>query len=119
MDAEAIARIDATLLPQMDRHHLRLLAHCLDSFQAMDHDAEGRLPDAASRRRWCEQQPIVAEDPAFLRSLMLQLNGAAEQLQALAESLNKAPLQLNLEDLITAAEARCHHQLQNKSADAP
>ncbi len=119
MDAEAIARIDATLLPQMDRHHLRLLAHCLDSFQVMDQGKEGQLPDAASRRRWCEQQPIVAEDPNFLRSLMLQLNGAAEQLQALAESLNKAPLQLNLDDLITAAEARCHHQLQNKSADAP
>ena len=119
MDPEAIARIDATLLPQMDRHHLRLLAHCLDSFQVMDQGEEGQLPDAASRRRWCEQQPIVAEDPNFLRSLMLQLNRAAEQLQALAESLNKAPLQLNLDDLITAAEARCHHQLQNKSADAP
>ena len=28
-------------------------------------------------------------------------------------------LKLQLDDLITAAEARCHHQLQNKSADAP
>ena len=46
MDPEAIARIDATLLPQMDRHHLRLLAHCLDSFQDMDQGQEGQLPDA-------------------------------------------------------------------------
>ena len=119
MDPEAIARIDATLLPQMDRHHLRLLAHCLDSFLVMDPGQEGQLPDAASRRRWCEQQPVVADDPAFLRSLMQQLNGAAEQLQGLADSLGKPPLELQLDDLITAAEARCHHQLQNKSADAP
>ena len=119
MDAAVIARIDATLLPQMDRHHLRLLAHCLDSFQTMSGGSEGLLPNAASRRRWCEQQPAVAEDPAFLRSLMQQLNGAAEQLQDLADSLGKPPLELQLDDLITAAEARCHHQLQNKSADVP
>ena len=119
MDPESIARIDSTLLPQMDRHHLRLLAHCLDSFQDMDQGQEGQLPDAASRRRWCEQQPIVAEDPAFLRSLMLQLNGAAAQLQDLADSLSKPPLELSLDDLITAAEARCHHRHQNQSADAP
>ena len=117
MDAEAIARIDATLLPQMDRHHLRLLAHCLDSFQAMDHDAEGRLPDAASRRRWCEQQPIVVEDPSFLRSLLLQLDGAGQQLNELAQQLNKPPLELSLDDLMTAAEARCHHRLQSGSVD--
>ena len=114
-----VGRSDATLLPEVDRHRLRLLAHCLDSFQTMSGGSEGLLPDAASRRRWCEQQPAVADDPAFLRSLMQQLNGAAEQLQDLADSLGKPPLELQLDDLITAAEARCHHQLQNKSADAP
>ena len=119
IDPEAIAQIDATLLPKLDRHHVRLLAHCLDSFQTMSGGSEGLLPDAASRRHWCEQQPVVAEDPAFLRSLMQQLNGAAEQLQDLADSLGKPPLELQLDDLITAAEARCHHQLKNKSADAP
>ena len=119
MDAAVIARIDATLLPQMDRHHLRLLAHCLESFKAMRGGNEGLLPDAASRRRWCDQQPGVTEDPALLRSLMQQVNGASEQLQDLANSLGKSPLELQLDDLITAAEARCHHQLQNKSSDAP
>ena len=119
MDPEAIARIDATLLPQMDRHHLRLLAHCLDSFQAMDQGKEGQLPDPATRRRWGEQQPIIAEDPAFLRSLMLQLNGAAAQLQDLADSLSTPPLELRLDDLMPAADARCHHRLQNQSADVP
>ena len=31
-DAE---QIEATLLPNLDRHHLRLLAHCLRSFQVI------------------------------------------------------------------------------------
>ena len=119
IDATVIARIDATLLPQMDRHHLRLLAHCLESFRAMGNAAGDALPDAASRRRWCEHQPVVAEEPGFLRSLLHQLDAAAEQLQSLADSLNKPPLQLSLEDLISAAEARCHHQIQPGRADEP
>ena len=117
VDPEVVARIDATLLPQLDRHHLRLLVHCIDSFREMEPGEAGSLPDAASRRRWCERQPIVVEDPSFLRSLLLQLDGAGQQLRELAQQLDKAPMQLSLDDLITAAETRCHHQLQSGSVD--
>jgi hypothetical protein len=109
IDSETIARIDATLLPQLDRHHLRLLAHCLASFRSMDPEATGALPCAAARRRWCEQQPIVADDPQFLIVLLNQLNNAAHQLERVADNCGKAPLQLNLDDLIRAAETRCRH----------
>ncbi|MAV12341.1 MAG: hypothetical protein CL861_02600 [Cyanobium sp. MED843] len=119
IDPEAIAQIDATLLPKLDRHHVRLLAHCLDSFQTMDITAAGVIPDLGSRRRWCEQQPQVAEDPDFLNALLLQLNAAAQQLQSLADDLGKPPLELDLNDLIRAAEARCHHQQAAGRHDAP
>jgi hypothetical protein len=107
IDAETIARIDATLLPQLDRHHLRLLAHCLASFREMSPDLDGALPNASLRRQWCEQQPVVADDPQFLILLLNQLNNAADQLEAVADSCSKAPLQLSLDDLIAAAEHRC------------
>ena len=119
IDPEAIAQIDATLLPRMDRHHVRLLAHCLDSFQTMDSTEAGVIPDLGSRRRWCEQQPQVAEDPGFLNALLLQLDAAAQQLQSLADALGKPPLELDLNDLIQAAEARCHHQQAAGCDDAP
>ena len=117
VDPDVVARIDATLLPQLDRHHLRLLVHCLDSFRAMVQSNDGSLPDASSRRRWCEQQPLVVEDPTFLRSLLQQLEGAGQQLNELAQQLNKQPLELSLDDLITAAETRCHHQLHSGPVD--
>ena len=108
VDRATIERIDATLLPQLDRHHLRVLTHCLDSFQAMAGDeTTGRIPDDDQRYRWCKQQPIVAGDPTFLDTLMLQLNAAADQLDHLAQQLDKPPLALTLEDLIRDAEARC------------
>ena len=107
IDAETIARIDATLLPQLDRHDLRLLARCLASFREMSPDLDGALPNASLRRQWCEQQPDVANDPQFLSLLLDQLNNAAHQLEEMADNCSKAPLQLSLDDLIAAAERRC------------
>ena len=108
IDRATIERIDSTLLPQLDRHHLRVLTHCLDSFQTMAAPANsGAIPDENQRRYWCQQQPVVAEDPGFLDTLLLQLNAAAEQLDQLAIKLGKPPLALTLDDLISAAEARC------------
>ena len=108
IERATIERIDATLLPQLDRHHLRVLSHCLDSFQAMaDPVSTGPIPDESQRRLWCQQQPVVAEDPMFLDTLLLQLNVAAGQLDQLARELGKPPLALTLDDLISASEARC------------
>ena len=50
---------------------------------------------------------MVADDPAFLDTLLLQLNAAADQLDQLALDLGKPALALTLDDLISAAEARC------------
>ena len=108
IDRATIERIDSTLLPLLDRHHLRVLSHCLDSFQSMaSPQSPGAIPDEDQRRRWCQQQPVVADDPAFLDTLLLQLNAAANQLDQLALELGKPPLRLTLDDLISAAEARC------------
>ena len=108
IDRATIERIDSTLLPQLDRHHLRVLSHCLDSFQTMAApETTGAIPEENQRRLWCQQQPVVADDPAFLDTLLLQLNAAAAQLDQLARELGKPPLALTLDDLIGAAEARC------------
>ena len=51
IDRAAIERIDSTLLPQLDRHHLRVLSHCLDSFQSMAAPGStGAIPDENQRR---------------------------------------------------------------------
>ena len=108
IDRATIERIDSTLLPQLDRHHLRVLSHCLDSFQAMAAPGStGGIPDEDQRRHWCQKHPVVAEDPAFLDTLLLQLNAAANQLDQLALKLGKPPLTLTFDDLINDAEARC------------
>ena len=106
INSDAIEQIDATLLPQLDRHHLRLLFHCLDSFQAMGPSSCKRLPDTALRREWCERQAVVATDPGFVDQLLRQFEAAAGQLEDLARRCNKQPLELTLDDLIHDAEER-------------
>ena len=79
----------------------------------------GEIPDATSRRKWCEKQPEMANDPTFLTQFLLQLNSAAFQLNVLAESLGKSPLSLTLDDLIQESTLRYQHyqSLSNKDND--
>jgi len=109
---EAIARIDASLLPSRERHHLRVMAHCLASFQDMaggvDH---GPLPSQEQRRAWCGSHPQLSEDPAFCLLLLEQLSRAGQQLEQLAQQRGVTPLQLTLDLLIEEAEQA--HRLQS------
>ena len=106
IDSATIHRIDASLLPQLERHHLRLLAHCLDSFRTMAEEGSSTIPGHERWRLWCEQQPVIAEDPSFLNTLLEQLAVAAEQLERLAKQAKKQPLDLSIDDRIVAAEQR-------------
>ncbi|WP_115071478.1 hypothetical protein [Synechococcus sp. UW179B] len=100
-DAE---RIEATLLPNLDRHHLRLLAHCLRSFQAIaDPRQSGPLPDRPTLEQWLLQQPQFLDEPQFRDLLLKQFLAAAQQLEDLAKQQDLSPLELNLEALIEAS----------------
>ena len=117
-DAE---QIEATLLPNLDRHHLRLLAHCLRSFQVIaDPRRSGPLPDRRSLEQWLLLQPQLADEPEFRDLLLSQFLAAAEQLQDLAKQRDLTPLELNLGALIeastTASKARIERQ-QNHPSD--
>ena len=127
VDAE---QIEATLLPNLDRHHLRLLAHCLRSFQVIANPRRsGPLPDRRSLEQWLEEQPQLVDEPQFRDLLLNQFLAAAQQLEELARQRDISPLELNLGELIEAStkasKARiealhnqpsdCNHPLQESS----
>ena len=108
LSAAELAELEATLLPALERHHLRLLAHSLRSLQAIAaHQPAGALPGRDAMRAWASQQPALADAPCFQAVLVEQLEAAGGQLQQLAATLNRAPLTLELGDLIAAA---CDHR---------
>ena len=111
---DQIDAIEATLLPTLDRHHLRLQAHCLATFQQMAHPVrQGPLPDRPHWQSWGEQQPQLVNDPEFMELLMTQFTVIASQLEDLASSLGMSPLELSLSDLIGHSEIVSRQRLDS------
>lgn len=94
-----LGELESILLPALERHHLRLLAHALRTLQDIAGRRHGPPPDAGSIDTWLLRQPPIEDDRAFATALAVQLDNAARQLEAIAAPSRQA-LDLDLDDLI-------------------
>ena len=102
LSVEDLACIDATSLTSIERHHLRLLAHCLACFKSMANGVSiGPLPNELIRREWFLKQPSLFEEKEFISVLLKQFAIAAGNLERLATDCGVSPLELTLEHLIS------------------
>jgi len=115
-----VDRLDATLLPALERHHLRLLAHALRTLQQVQQVQQQthspHLPEPAAIAQWLLQQPGLIQDPDFCGRLALQLHGVGRQLEALATQHGVTPLELELEALISWARDQADRRLATEEA---
>ena len=102
-DINSIGSINLSIV---EKHHLRMLAHCLECFKSMSKgNEEGLIPRKEVWLEWCLKNPIMFKDDEFVQVLFEQFSGAAIQLERLSNALKVAPLDLTLKDLIDAYEA--------------
>lgn len=99
LSEQDLAELERTLLPALERHHLRLLAHSLRCLQQAS-------ATAGDLQAWAEQHPQLQADPAFIPVLVEQLSKAAVQLEQIGQQQGKPPLQLELADLVAWGQ-RC------------
>ena len=118
IEASELAELEATLLPALERHHLRLLAHGLRTFQAVAGRSRGPLPASDALAIWATSQPQLAGDPGFAATFLDQLAGLGEQLESIAVRWGREPLALELADLITWAEHQAQERLELPSLRA-
>ena len=111
--------LETTLLPHLERHHLRLLAHGLRSFQAMAHRSHGDIPPARELETWLVSQPGLADDPGFRDSFRQQLIGLGQQLEQIAAELHCTPLSLSLDQLIGWSTAQANARLKQQQTHPP
>ena len=105
LSKDDINLIGSTRLSVSEKHHLRMLLHCLECFKAMSNDnKEGLIPEKEVWLEWCLKNPIMFKDDEFVQVLFEQFSGAAIQLERLSHDLKVAPLDLTLRDLIDAYE---------------
>jgi len=101
---EDINLIAMTNLSIREKHHLRMLAHCLECFKSMSSkdNNEGLIPLKEEWLEWCLENPIMIKDDEFVQVMFEQFSGAAIQLERLSNDLQVAPLDLTLRNLIDA-----------------
>ena len=103
---EDINLIAMTNLSIREKHHLRMLAHCLQCFKSMSKENLGGLiPLKEEWLEWCLKNPIMIQDDEFVQVMFEQFSGAAVQLERLSNDLQVAPLDLTLKNLIDAYES--------------
>ena len=103
LSKEDINLIAMTNLSVSDKHHLRMLSHCLQCFKSMSKKHPGGLiPEKEEWLDWCLKNPIMFKDDDFVQVMFEQFSGAAIQLERLSNDLKVAPLDLTLRNLIDA-----------------
>ena len=114
---EELQELESTLLPALERHHLRLLAHGLRTLQEIAGRREGPLPEAEALAAWAKVQPAIAADPGFQDDFVAQMERLGAQLQAMAAEGDRTPLALEIGDLITWARRSADQRLSPQAPD--
>ena len=104
---DEIQRIEEVNLTIFQKHHLRLMAHCLASFKLMKHESSvGSFPNEADLLQWCMAQlnyQTQSEGKDFIPVLMEQFLVAQDYLEQLAAKYKISPMEITLDHLIACS----------------
>ena len=99
---EDLELLEGSLLPALERHYLRLMAHGLRTFQAIAASTPRpeRFPDRETLEIWAARQAPLADDPAFREAFLDQLTRLVEPLEEIAARCGQPALTLELAQLV-------------------
>ncbi|MEB3234592.1 MAG: hypothetical protein VKM98_04105 [Cyanobacteriota bacterium] len=113
-------QLEATLLPALERHHLRLLAHALRTLQLVQRSTGcPGVPAQPAIAQWLLQQPSLVGETQFCEHLASQLSSAALQLEQLGRQRGRPALALGLDELIGWAKQQADQRLANGPPEPP
>ena len=101
---EIAKNIDQLNLSIIKKHHVRLLAHCLEIFKEISKEDSSVFEEDELLREWCEKQSQQFNDKNFNQIFYEQMSSAAKKLNSFSLSLKKTFKDLNLDDLIILVE---------------
>ena len=113
---EDLELLEASLLPALERHYLRLLAHGLRTLQAIAASTPNsqRLPDRAKMDVWAASQASLVDDPAFREAFLDQLERLLDPLEAIASTVHQPPLALQIPHLVAWAKGQADRRLSSQ-----
>ena len=103
---EIVKNIDQLNLSIIQKHHIRILAHCLEIFKEITNNDMPFFEEDKLLREWCEKQSQKFNDKNFNELFYEQMSLAFNKLNGFALRQGKNLRELELDDLIILVEQK-------------
>ena len=104
LNIETIQEIDNLDLPIMQKHHIRILAHCLQILKIINADNSFEDQNKNPLREWCDNQSKKFDDKKFSDLFYHQLESASKKLGTFSKKIGKNINDLEIDDLVSLVE---------------
>ncbi|MBO6971246.1 MAG: hypothetical protein JJ840_01860 [Prochlorococcus marinus CUG1431] len=106
LNIEIIQEIDNLDLTTMQKHHLRILAHCLQIFKIISEENSFEYQNKNPLREWCDNQSKKFDDKKFSDLFYEQLESTSKKLSTFSKKIGKNIEDLEIGDLVILVEKR-------------
>ena len=106
LNMQTIEEIDNLDLPIMQKHHLRILAHCLQILKIISEDNSFESQNKNLLREWCDNQSKKFNDKKFSDLFYEQLESTSKKLSTFSKKIGKSIKDLDIDDLVPLVEQR-------------
>ena len=104
LNLETIQEIDNLDLSIMQKHHLRILAHCLKILKIINVDNIFEFQNKNPLREWCDNQSKQFDDQKFSDLFYEQLESTSKKLSSFSKKIGKNIEDLEIDDLVLLVE---------------
>ena len=106
LNIQIIKEIDNLDLPIIKKHHVRILAHCLQILKIINADNNLDYQNKNSLREWCDTQSKKFDDKKFSDLFYEQLESTSKKLSTFSKKIGKSIEDLEIDDLVLLVEQR-------------
>ena len=104
LEIQTIKEIDNLDLSIMQKHHIRILAHCLQIFKIINADNSFEYQNKNPLREWCDNQSKKFDDKKFSDLFYHQLESTSKKLSTFSKKIGKNINDLEIDDLVLLVE---------------
>ena len=104
LNIQTIQEIDNLDLSIMQKHHIRILAHCLQILKITNVDNSFEYQNKSSLRKWCDNQSKKFDDKKFSDLFYEQLESTSKKLSIFSKKIGKNIEDLEIDDLVLLVE---------------
>ena len=100
LNIQTIKEIDNLGLPIMQKHHIRILAHCLQILKIITTDNSFEHQNKNLLKEWCDNQSKKFDDKKFIDVFYHQLESTSKKLSTFSRKIGKNINDLEIDDLV-------------------